>query len=100
MGSVGRHERRSPIASVLMPPDFDQTLALDAVRRLCAQGVAATAADVTALLHREDPVDVESVHAVLEDLASNSILGRLQTAAHRRGSRPEWTTSYFPTNGS
>lgn len=83
-----------------MPPDIDQTIALDAVRRLCAQGVSATAEDVTALLHREDPVDFASVRSLLEDLATNNVLGRLQTAPHRQGLPPEWTTSYFPTNGS
>jgi hypothetical protein len=83
-----------------MPPDIDQTVALDAVRRLCAQGASATAEDVTALLDREDPVDVESVQTVLEDLATNNVLGRLQTAPHRQGLPPEWTISYFPTNGS
>jgi hypothetical protein len=91
---------RLPASGVASAP-VDQSLALDAVRRLCAQGVSPTAEDVAALLDRVDgPVDVESVRAVLEEFAISGELARVQSAAHLKGQRPEWTTSYFPTDAS
>jgi hypothetical protein len=77
----------------------DQSLALDAVRRLCAQHVSATPEWVAALIE-EGPVDVESVRAALEELVSKRELGRVQSAAHLKGQQLEWTTSYFPTHAS
>jgi hypothetical protein len=77
----------------------DQSLAFDAVRRLCAQDVSATAERVAALIV-DGPIDVESVRAALEELASKRELGRVQSAAHLKGQQLEWTTSYFPTHAS
>jgi hypothetical protein len=80
----------------------DQSRALDAVRRLCAQRVSATPEWVAALIDHVDdgPADVESVRAVLEELATSRELGRVQSAAHLKGQQLEWTTSYFPTHAS
>jgi hypothetical protein len=91
----------APVTSDSLPPDIDHTVALDAVRRLCARHVSATAERVAELFNLVGPpVDADAVRDVLEELADKRELGRLQSAAHLKGRELEWETSYFPTRAS
>ena len=85
-----------------MPTPLAHPDVLDAVSQLYVLGVATATEDVAELLDRRGlgPVDVEAVRDALEELADKRELGRIRTSPHRGGTRPEWTTSYFPTYSS